>query len=284
MILVTGATGHTGQRLIERLLACGESIRVLTRRAPEHLPARLHGAEIVRGDIEDPACLARAASGCRAIIAMTHIRFAARIVAAARDASVRRVLFMSSARRFTKYPEQTARWVIEGEQAVMESGLDWTILRPTMIYGGDEDNNLTHLIRSLRRWPVHALPDGGRMLWQPVFTWDVVAAILAALENPQTIQRDYTLAGPEPVSYAEMVRTILRAAGLRRLLVPVPLGVVMLAARLLACVMSRPPLRPDQVQRMREDKVFDITAARRDLGFDPIPFAEGIRRKLAGEV
>jgi nucleoside-diphosphate-sugar epimerase len=153
-----------------------------------------------------------------------------------------------------------------------------------MIYGGDEDNNLTHLIRSLRRWPVHALPDGGRMLWQPVFTWDVVAAILAALENPQTIQRDYTLAGPEPVSYAEMVRTILRAAGLRRLLVPVPLGVVMLAARLLACVMSRPPLRPDQVQRMREDKVFDITAARRDLGFDPIPFAEGIRRKLAGEV
>jgi len=284
MILVTGATGHTGQRLVERLLACGERIRVLTRRAPEHLPARLQGAEIVRGDIEDLPCLARAASGCRAIIAMTHIRFAARIIAAARDASVRRVLFMSSARRFTKYPEQTARWVIEGEQAVMESGLDWTILRPTMIYGGEEDNNLTHLIRSLRRWPVHALPDGGRMLWQPVFTWDVVAAILAALENPQTIQRDYTLAGPEPVSYAEMVRTILRAAGLRRLLVPVPLGAVMLAARLLACVMSRPPLRPDQVQRMREDKVFDITAARRDLGFDPIPFAEGIRRKLAGEV
>lgn len=284
MILVTGATGHTGQRLTARLLERGGGVRVLTRRDPERLPARLQGAEIVRGDIEDPACLARAASGCRAIIAMTHIRFAARVVAAARDAGVRRVLFMSSARRFTKYPEHTARWVIEGEEAVMGSGLDWTILRPTMIYGGDEDNNLTHLVRSLRRWPVHALPDGGRMLWQPVFTWDMVAAILAALDNPAAIGRDYTLAGPEPVSYADMVRTILRTAGLRRLLVPVPLGAVMLAARVLARVMARPPLHPDQVQRMREDKVFDISDARRDLGFEPIPFAEGIRRKLAGEV
>lgn len=284
MILVTGATGHTGQRLTARLLEHGEPVRVLTRRDPERLPARLRGAEIVRGDIEDAACLARAVSGCRAVVAMTHIRFSRHVLAAARASGVRRVVFMSSARRFTKYPEHTARWVIEGEAAVMESDLDWTILRPSMIYGGDEDNNLTHLVRSLRRWPVHALPDGGRMLWQPVFTWDVVSALVAALDNPATIGRDYTLAGPEPISYADMVRTILREAGLRRLLVPVPLGVVMLAARILSRVMSNPPLRPDQVQRMREDKVFDISAARRDLGFDPIPFQEGIRRKLAGEV
>jgi nucleoside-diphosphate-sugar epimerase len=191
---------------------------------------------------------------------------------------------MSSTRRFTQFPEDTARQVIAGEEAVRASGLDWTIIRPSMIYGSRDDNNLVHLQRALKKWPIHPLPDGGRMKWQPVFTWDVVAALLAALDSADAVRRDYTIAGPEPITYAEMVRTMMREMKVRRLLVPIPLSFVRGAMGLMALVSKRPLLTSDQIDRLREDKVFDISDARRDLGFDPISFEEGINRKILGKV
>lgn len=283
MILVTGGTGHTGRRFVRHLVEQGHRPRVLTR-DPTKLPIELRRqVEMFRGSLDDPAEAAEAMAGVTAVVALTHIKFAPRILDAMKAAGVRRGVFMSSTRRFTRFPEETARQVTAGEEAVRASGLDWTIIRASMIYGGPEDNNLTHLVNALRRWPVHPLPGGGRMLWQPVYTWDVIAALSAALERPETIGHDYTVAGPEPVSYREMVRTILRRMGKRRLLLPVPLGGLRLAAALLARLSSRPPIRPDQIQRLEEDKTFDISDARRDLGFDPISFEEGIRRKLEGK-
>ena len=122
------------------------------------------------------------------------------------------------------------------------------------------------------------------MLMQPVFVWDVVQALLAALDNPQSARHTYTIAGPEPIAYREIVSTILRLMGKRTVLVPIPVSWAKALARLYAAVSSRPRIRLDQIQRLEEDKVFDISEARRDLGFDPIPFEEGIRRKLANKV
>ena len=284
MIIVTGGTGHTGSRVVRALVDRGEQVRVLTRDpAKMHLSLRRR-IEVFRGDLTNPAQAAEAFIGAHAVIALTHIRMAGAVIEACRRAGVMRVIFMSSTRRFTRFPEETARQVIAGEEAVRSSGLDWTIIRPTMIYGSRHDNNLVHLQQALQKWPVHPLPDGGRMKWQPVFTWDVVAALLAALDRPVAVGRDYTIAGPEPISYAEMVRTMTRLMKVRRLLVPIPLGLVRVAMSLMARVSKRPLLSSDQVDRLREDKVFDITDARRDLGFDPISFEEGIRMKVQGKV
>ena len=286
MILVTGGTGHTGRRLVRTLADRGEVVRVLTR-GPERVAAGPVGAgrvEAVAGDLTDSGSVAPAFAGCDAVVAMTHIRMAPQVIAGCRAAGVRRALFMSSTRRFTRFPEETARQVIAGEDAVRASGLDWTIIRPSMIYGSDADNNLVHLQRALERWPLHPLPAGGRMLWQPVFTWHVVAALVAALDRPVAVGRDYTIAGPEPVAYRDMVRTMLRHMGRRRLLVPVLLWFLRGMSSLLGAVMRRPPLTGDQIDRLHEDKVFDISDARRDLGFDPVSFDAGIARKIAGDV
>ena len=284
MILITGGTGHTGRRIVVALEKRGERVRVLTREPVKLAKQLRRRIEIVRGSLDDPAVARDACAGCTAVIAMTHIGMAPKVIAAARDAGVRRAIFMSSTRRFTKFPEDTARRVIEGEQAVRDSGLDWTIIRPSMIYGSAHDNNLCHLQRALQRWPVHPLIGGGRMLWQPVFTWDVVQAILAALDRPATVGKEYTVAGPEPISYEQMVCTFLRQMKRRVLLVPVPMAWAKAVVRLYGCVSHRPRVRMDQIQRLEEDKVFDITEARRDLGFNPTSFEEGIRRKLANEV
>jgi uncharacterized protein YbjT (DUF2867 family) len=283
-ILITGGTGHTGRRLVEALTDRGEVLRVLTRYpAGLQLPLR-RKVEIFRGSLDDPQRAHAAGTDCAAVIALTHIKFAPNVIDLMRANGIRRGVFMSSTRRFTKYPEETARQVIAGEQAVRESGLDYTILRASMIYGGKQDNNMEHLLRNLRKWPVHPLVGGGRMKWQPVFTWDVVHAILACLDKSETIGKEYTIAGPEPITYAEMVRTIMHEAKLRRAVIPIPIGLARAAVKFYASLSETPRIRPDQIERLQEDKIFDISDAQRDLDFHPVPFSEGIRRKLALDV
>ncbi|MGB9691618.1 MAG: SDR family oxidoreductase [Candidatus Sumerlaeaceae bacterium] len=281
-IVVTGASGHTGVRLTKRFLERGWQVRAVTRE-PSLIPVELRREmEICRVDLTVPEEAREAMHGARSLVAMTHIRMAPLIIAAMQAEGVQRAVFMSSTRRFTRFPEESARAVIAGEEAVMRSDLDWTIMRASMIYGGKRDNNIEHLVQWLTKLPLFPLPAGGRMLWQPVFTWDVVAAIEAALERDISIRKVYTLAGPAPLSLREMIETILRVACKRCLLVPIPIPLMMVAAKVLAVMMSRPPIRPDQIQRLLEDKVFDISEAQRDLDFRPISFEDGIRRKLSG--
>ena len=269
MILVTGGTGHTGSRLALHFAERGEDVRVLTR-TPDKA-RRLLGDRVpaLFGDLADPASVASSLASCTAVLALTHIRFAPKVIELCRAAGVRRAIFTSSTRRFTNFPEETARQVIAGEEAVSSSGLDWTIIRPSMIYGGPQDNNIEHLVRSLRRWPVHPLPGGGRMRWQPVFTWDVIAAIESAMERRISIGKAYTVAGPESISYADMVRTILRRLNRRALLVPLPLGALKVLVRFYGRLSRHPRIRIDQILRLEEDKVFDISEARNELGSAP---------------
>lgn len=283
-ILVTGATGHTGRRLVTALLERGVRVRILTRDPVRFNIEVRRRVEVFRGDITDPESAQEAVYGAGAVIAVTHIKFAPAIIAAMKSAGVRRGIFMSSTRRFTRFVEETARQVMAGEQAVEESGLDWTIIRPTMIYGGPQDNNLHPLMQTLKRWPVFPLPAGGKMLWQPVFTWDVVSAMIAALERPVSIGKAYTIAGPEAITYRHMIETIIREAGLKTRLVPLPLGLARAVVGLHEKTTRYPLVRVDQIRRMEENKDFDITEAKQDLGFNPISFKEGIRRKVLKQV
>ncbi len=283
-ILVTGATGHTGRRLVKALLGRGVRVRILTRDPARFNIELRRQVEVCRGDVTDPESAQAAVAGCGAVVTVTHIKFAAAIIGAMKATGVRRGVFMSSTRRFTRFVEETARHVMAGEQAVEESGLDWTIIRPTMIYGGAQDNNLEPLLQTLKKWPVFPLPAGGKMLWQPVFTWDVVAALIAALERPASIGKAYTIAGPEAITYRQMIETMLREAGLKRRLIPLPLGLARGVVTLHEKTTRYPMVKVDQIRRMEEDKNFDFGEARRDLGFDPISFEEGIRRKVRKEV
>ncbi len=282
-VLITGASGHTGSRLVQALVEAKYNVRVLTR-DPSRIDLWLRRkVEVARGDLLHPENAQEAVSGCSAVIAVTHIKLAPAVISAMNAGGVRRGIFMSSTRRFTRFVEETAMQVMAGEQAVETSGLDWTIIRPTMIYGGPNDRNLEPLLATLRKWPVFPLPAGGKMLWQPVFTWDVVAAMIAALERPQSIGKSYTVAGPEPITYRQMIETMIREAGLKTRLVPVPLGAVRPLVALYEKRSKNPRIRMDQIKRMEEDKDFDISKAREDLGLNPVSFQEGIRRKVRGE-
>jgi uncharacterized protein YbjT (DUF2867 family) len=176
----------------------------------------------------------------------------------------------------TRLAARSKRVRLDAERQIRESGLKWTIVRPTMVYGAPGDRNLSRLLAVLARVPVLPVPGGGRHLQQPVHVADVAGAVLSAVGEPATAGAIYDLAGPEPLPFAELLRISASAVGSRTRFVPVPLAPLVAAVRCYERLSAHPRIRAEQIQRLAEDKAFAIGDAARDLGYAPRPFAEGI--------
>lgn len=185
------------------------------------------------------------------------------------SAGVQRAVFVSTTAIFTRLPSTSLQLRLDAETAVKQSSLDWTILRPTMIYGAARDRNISRLLRFLKRWPV--FPVCGNALNQPVYVEDLADAVVSALDAPMTVRRTYNVPGATPLRFTELVHTAARAVGRPVMLIPVPISAAILAARLTRIV------TPEQIRRLAEDKAFDYSDAERDFGFAPRSFADGIR-------
>src|SRR5258706_3015612 len=171
-VAVTGATGFTGRRVVRELIARGLEVVALVRpkdgAAAEH---RLEGQprlRVVEGDMGDAARLRTLLLGCDAYLHVASLGFghASAVVGAVEECGVKRSVFFSSTSIFTRLPAASKSVRAGAEDRVRSLRSDWTVLRPTMIYGDAGDRNLSRLIRFLARWPVVPLPGGGRALIQ----------------------------------------------------------------------------------------------------------------------
>jgi len=187
----------------------------------------------------------------------------------AASSDIRRAVFVSTTAIFTSLPSASRAVRLAAEAAVQRSSLDWTILRPTMIYGTARDRNISRLLRFLKRWPI--FPRCGNALWQPIYVEDLADAVVAALDSQRTIGRTYNLAGASPLRFSHLVHAAAHAVGRRAALVPIPLPLAVVAARLSGVV------SPEQVRRLAEDKAFSYAEAAADFGFAPRTFAEGVQ-------
>jgi nucleoside-diphosphate-sugar epimerase len=196
-------------------------------------------------------------------------------VRAAQRAGVGRILIVGStsahsAYAFRSYPK------LRMEELVRASGLAWTIVRPSMIYGSERDRNVHRLLRYLDRSPVFPIFGPGTNLWQPVYHEDCARGVFEALERPVSVGRSYDLPGAEPLTYIDLVRTSAAALGRSPRILKLPLEPVRRA--LVTAEKLRLPLPIDsgQVTRLREDKAYSYERARQDLDYAPRPFADGV--------
>ena len=275
-ILLTGATGLLGGALLGLLLAEGHETRCLVR-ATSPNASRLDGerVEILRGDVAREEDLYRALEGTDALLHLAGIEYAPPVLRAASRAGVERILVVGSTSAHSAYAFRAGP-KLEMEEAVRGSGLAWTIVRPSMIYGSERDKNVHRLLRFLDRSPVFPIFGPGTNLWQPVYHEDCARGVLEALKRPDAVHRSYDLPGAEPLTYLDLVKTAAAALGREPRIVTLPIEPVRLA--LVAAERLRLPLPIDsgQVTRLREDKAYPYEDARRDLGFAPRPFSEGI--------
>jgi uncharacterized protein YbjT (DUF2867 family) len=282
-ILVTGGSGFLGKRVLDEAAARGLDVAALVRSDAADQVVRRHGATSIRGDLDDAAGLADAfaAARCDALLNIASLGFghAGAIVAAAESAGLRRAVFVSTTAVTTTLNAPSKAVRLAAEETVRSSGLDWTIVRPTMIYGGADDRNIARLLTVLRRTPVLPVPGGGVGLQQPVHVEDLAAVLVNATLAADSAHRTYDVAGPEPLPFRRLIETAKAAVGSRTLLVPVPLTPVIAAAGLYGRLSRHPRVTAEQFQRLAEDKAFSNDAAIRDLGHRPRSFADGVRRR-----
>jgi uncharacterized protein YbjT (DUF2867 family) len=280
-LLVTGGSGFLGGYVLREAARRGHETVGLARSAAAAQAVADRGAEPITGDLDAAESLAGifAVARCDALVNLTSLGFGhgPAIVVAAQQAGIRRAIFVSSTAVTTTLAAPTKRVRLAAEQRIRDSALDWTILRPTMIYGAPGDRNLSRLLALLSRIPMLPVP-GGRHLQQPVHVADVANAVLAAAGWAGAPGSCYDVAGPEPLTFAELLRISARAVASRTRFVPVPLAPLVAAARGYERLSRRPPqISAEQLLRLAEDKAFAIQDAERDLGYAPRPFAVGIR-------
>ena len=279
-LLVTGGSGFLGAYALREAAARGHETLALVRSPAAARAVAACGARPVAGDLDDTRRLDQVFTGarCDALLSLTSLGFGhgPAVVAAAEEAGIARAVFVSTTAVTTTLHPPTKQIRLTAEQQIRASALDWTILRPTMIYGAPGDRNLSRLLALLHRTPVLPVP-GGRCLHQPVHVADVASAVLAAAERPAASGSMYNVAGPEPLPFGELVRISARAVGSKARFVPVPLGALAALAHGYERLSRHPRFRAEQLRRLGENKAFPVDRAIRDLGYAPRAFTDGIR-------
>lgn len=221
-VVVTGAFGYTGKYITRRLLAMGKRVRTITGH-PHRANEFGERIEVAPLDFSDPAGLVNSLRGCETLFNTYWVRFDYRaatferaaantrmLFAAACDAGVRKVVHISITNPSTDSHLPYFRRKAELEQALMQSGLHYAILRPTVIFGR-EDILINNIAWLLRRFPLFAIPGDGRYRLQPVFAEDVADLAVRASSETHDSVRDAV--GPEVFTFDELVKLIARGVG-----------------------------------------------------------------------
>jgi NADH dehydrogenase len=288
-VLVTGANGYVGREVVSHLHGKGTTVRALVRRPSSVLP---EGVQQVKGDVTDPGSLAPAMDGVDAVVHLVAIldgtqeqceainhRGAVNVIDSARSAGVRRLLHMCAAGVTEEHAPLTKYWRTKyaAKQAAMRSGLDWTVMEPSFVFG--RGGGALKTFENLLRGPVAPVIGDGRYQHQPVWIGDVAAAFAAALERPETVGKVYELGGPQVFAFDDLLDELATVTGKpRRRKLHVPVGLMKVQASLLQYF--PPPLKVtrDQIVMLVEGTTCDLAPVRSDLGIEPASIADAYTR------
>jgi len=290
-VFVTGGTGFVGREILRQLVAAKHTVRALVRKGSEDKLAVLANVEVHTGDVTDTGCLAGALAGCDAVIHLVgiirafpsrgitfqkmHVDATENVLAAAVQQGVRRFLHMSSngtrERGTTDY--HRTKW--QAEELVRNSGLEWTILRPSLIFGpGSEFVKM--LAELIRRVPVVPVIGDGKYRMQPVAVGQVAATFVKALSMPETIGKTYLLGGGESYSYDEILDLTAVAMGKGTAAkIHQPLFMIKPMIKILQGF-EQFPITEDQLKMLIEGNVCDPREWSKVFALQPISYADGI--------
>jgi len=285
-LFLTGGTGFVGGAVLHAARAAGMTIRALHRPSTA-VPADGNAAQWFSGELLDPRSWVTARRVVKTVVhAAAAVRGAAEelhrinvegtraVLEAAVAAAVSRFVFVSSAVVTDGDEDPYAESKRAAERVLHGTSIETVVLRPTLVCGAGDRSNLPRFLGRMRRLPIY--PVFGCLAIQPVFAQDVAAAILAAATTEGIAGKTYDLGGDHPIPFATFLRGLARAAGL-----PPPriLRLPLAPLRWVAPVLDRASGSrrfSRMVHYYERDHVYDLAPARRDLGFRPRGWEEGL--------
>lgn len=290
MILVTGASGYVGNNLVRRLVQMRKPVRAMVGHVDKAL-VRLKDVEpkieIVRGDVTRPETLTEWMEGVDTVIHLVAIPMekgkrtyqaintqgTINVVDAAKMAGIKRFINMCQNGATADSPHAFLRSKGIAQKYVAESGLDWTALRPSVIWG-PQDEFANVQARLIRMTPfIYPIVGDGKAPFQPVYVGDVVEAFVRCIDDRTTIGQEYELGGPEILTYEQIVDRVLKALHTNRIKVKVPVPVLRPVVMLMQAVLPNPPATTALLDLLATSNIVGENALVSKFGMMPRAFA-----------
>lgn len=290
MIFITGASGFVGGHLVDDLLSRGHKLRCLVRSEKKGNLLSARGAEVIRGDITSPETISGVLGPEDFVVHLVgiiqekgsatfgsvHVEGTANLVSEARRARVKHFFYQSALGAAKDSWSGYLKTKAEAEEIVKQSGLGYTIFRPSLIIG-PWDGFTKKLLDMIKLSPVMPIPGHGGAKFQPVYIRDWLRCINKVIDNPAQFLSTYDIGGPEQLTYKEIVETLARSAGREKIVVDIPMGLMKMSAVFLGAVLPLPPVTLDQLRLLESDNICDIRAIESNFGFKPMRLAEALR-------
>lgn len=289
MLLITGGSGFVGGNLIPKLIQDNFKVRCLVLNEAEARKVEQYKVDTAIGNVADPESVIKAMEGIDTIIHMVailrehgratfeavNVQGTKNMLQAAREAGVKRFIHIGilGANKDPRYRYLHSKWL--GIKAVEESGLDYTVLRPSVMFG-PAAGFIEALMRSIKIFPLLApIAGSGKTLLQPIWVQDVVRCIVKAVKG-QKLNQSCEIGGPEHFTYEQVIDIVMTAAGIKRAKLHIPIVLMRPVVMLMEKLSNNPPITRDELDALGLDNITSLDSVEKQFNFKPLPISEGL--------
>jgi nucleoside-diphosphate-sugar epimerase len=285
-ILVTGGTGFVGSFLLRKLKG---KVRCFSRRSSD--VGEIKDFDIAYGDLRSKNDVDSAVRGVSYVVHLSgatpkdsyrtiydvNVTGTKNIVHASISHNIKKFIHISTLNVLYQKKGEYGKTKEEAERIVINSGLDYVILRPTLIYGRDDrDSGIYRIVRFIKKYPFFPIIGNGKSRTQPVYVEDVVDAIINAIKL-NVSKKAYNIAGPVSLSFNEIIDLIIQELNVKRIKVHLPLPVMLAITAAYERISRLPKIRTENLWSINQDMCVNIEETMRDLKFRPRGFEQGLK-------
>ena len=281
-VVLCGANGFTGRFLCKELLKRKISFLAIIRPGNDTTWMKQNNISYKYVDLNNTNELGKQIKDYEILISLASIGFGSvpSILKACKNANINRAIFTSTTAIFTKLNSKSKKTRELAEKQIRKSNLDWTIIRPTMIYGNPDDRNIIKLIKWIDKYPIIPIIGTGKFLQHPIFVEDLSKAIANILSNKNTYKRSFNVSGEKPLTYNKMIRIIKNELKTSCIPIYFPYRISLILFKIFERTKIKFPIKSEQIERLNEDKYFNHSKAYNSFGFKPLGFEEVIRIEI----